>query len=430
MTAKPETRQSAFRQTTLANGLRVATCEMPHTRSVTTSMFIGVGSRYEPAEQSGVSHFTEHLLFKGTRRRPTPLEISATVEGTGGVINGGTEQEQTVYWCKVAKPHFAESLDLLVDMLRNSLFEEESIEKERMVVIEELGMMNDYPNSRVDALIDEMLWPDHPLGRDIGGTKESLSNITRDMMLDHTSRFYTPTNIVLSVAGNVTHEEVVRQAEATCEGWPSARPLGWAPVTHTQSERQLRLEYRKTEQAHLSIAVPGVSLEHPDRYALDLLSVILGEGMSSRLFVEVREAKGLAYDIHSGATHFLDCGAFVVTAGVDPKRLYEAVQVILAEVGGIRDDLPEEELQKAKQLVTGRLLLRMEDTRVVSGWMGAQESLLGRVLDVDEVLERVDSVSAEEVRRVANELLVTEKLNMAVVGPSRGQRRLERLLEL
>ncbi len=430
MTSQPTGNTIPFRKTTLDNGLRIVTCEMPLTRSVSINMYIGVGSRYETVEQAGISHFIEHLLFKGTQRRPTPIEISSTVEGAGGVINAGTEHELTVYWCKVAQPHLEESLDLLIDMLRNSLFEEESIEKERLVVIEELNMSNDYPNYRVDTLIDEMLWPDHPLGRDIGGTRESVSDISRDMMLDYLAEHYTPRNIVLSVAGNVVHEQVVRQVEALCEEWPAPDANGWNPVTHTQSEPQFRLEYRKTEQAHLSIALPGLSMEHPDRYALDVLSVILGEGMSSRLFVELREKQGLAYDVHSGVTHFLDCGAFIITAGVDPARVYDAVEMILAQVGALRDGVPENELDRAKRLISGRLMLRMEDTRAVSGWIGNQELLVGRILDIDDVVERVNAVTTEELRRVSNTLLLTEKLNVAVVGPSRGRRRLERLLRL
>ena len=421
---------TTFRKTTLDSGIRVVTSEMPHARSVSVGIFIGVGSRYETAEQAGISHFIEHLVFKGTSRRPTPKQISETIEGVGGVLNAGTEQEMTVYWCKVAEPYFEESLDLLFDMLRNSLFKPEDIDKERLVVIEELNMINDYPSYRVDALIDEMLWPSHPLGRDVGGTKASITDITRDMMLDHMARCYSPSNVVVSVAGNLIHQKVVGRVESLGGGWPSASPLSWSPVDHMQSAPQFRMEYRKTEQTHLSIAVPGVSLKHPDRYALDLLSVILGEGMSSRLFIEVRETKGLAYDVHSGVSHFLDCGAFVITAGVDPKRVYEAVQTILVEVSRLTEGVPEEELAKAKRLIAGRLLLRMEDTRAVSGWMGNQELLLGHVSDLEEVMERIDAVTEDEIRRVATELLVTQRLNVAVVGPNRGQRRLQQLLKL
>ena len=421
---------SPFRKTTLPNGLRVATCEMPLTRSVSVNAYVGVGSRYETDEQAGISHFIEHMLFKGTKRRPTPVQISNTIEGTGGVINAGTEHEMTVYWCKVAQPHFEESLDLLMDILRNSLFEDESIEKERQVVVEELNMINDYPTYRADSLIDQMLFPEHALGREIGGTKASIAAITRDMMLAHMAEYYAPSNVVVTVAGNVRHDDVVAQIERLSADWKPTKARAWNPVTHTQQAPQLRLEYRKTEQTHLCIGLPGVSIAHPDRYALDVLSVILGEGMSSRLFVEVREKGGLAYDVHSGVSHFLDCGALIITAGVDPARVYDAVEMILAEVGGLRDGVPEDELARAKRLISGRLMLRMEDTRAVAGWMGHQELLLGRILDVDEVVEQVNAVTPADLQRVSDAMLVTDKLNMAVVGSCRGQRRLERLMRL
>ena len=430
MTTRTKSDLTPFQKTTLDNGLRVVSCEMPHTRSVSISIFIGVGSRYESEEEAGISHFLEHLVFKGTKERPNPADISGAIEGTGGMLNAGTEHELTVYWCKVAQTHFADSLGLLMDMLRNSLYQLEDIEKERMVIIEELNMINDYPNYKVDALIDEMLWPDHPLGRDIGGTKESISGISRDSILGYVEHHYTPDNIVVSVAGNVSHDEVVHQVEASCGEWSNSSPDGWKPFSHEQNAPQSRLEYRKTEQTHLSIALPGLSTEHPDRYALDLLSVILGEGMSSRLFVTVREENGLAYDVHSGISHFMDSGAFVVSAGVDPKRIYEAVQTILVQIGGMREDVPEEELEKAKRLSTGRLMLRMEDTRAVSGWMGNQELLQDRILSVDEVIEKVGAVTQAEVSQVASRLLLTEKLNMAVVGPCRGHRRLQQMLKL
>ena len=291
-------------------------------------------------------------------------------------------------------------------------------------------MVNDFPNQKVDALIDELLWPGHPLGRDIAGTRDSVASITRDVMLDHVSRYYTPSNIIVSVAGNVPHEQIVDQVVELSQDWSPHPVPGWEPFVHSQSAPQLRSDYRSTEQAHLSIAMPGLPMVHPDRYALDLLNVILGEGMSSRLFIEVRENRGLAYDVHSDVTHFRDCGAILISAGVDPKRIYTAVDTILAEVGRLREGVPEQELEKAKRLSAGRLTLRMEDTRVVAGWMGAQELLIGEILEPDEVVRRVDRVSSGDVRRVANDLIVTSGLNMAVVGPCRGKTRLQQALVL
>ena len=428
-----------FQKSTLDSGMRVVTSEMPHTRSVSMCVVVGVGSRYESDEEAGLSHFLEHMVFKGTAMRPEPQQISAAIEGVGGVINAATEHELTVYWCKVAQPYFEESLALLFDILRNSLYEPDDIEKERHVIFEELGMINDYPTYKVEALIDEMLWPGHPLGRDIGGTRESVGGITREMILEFVSAYYTPDNMVVSVAGNVSHDDVVAQVERLSEGWETGgrSKTGerdaikeWMPYSGAQCEPQSKVEYRRTEQAHMSIALPGVSLTHPQRYALDLLSVALGEGMSSRLFVEVREKRGLAYDVHSEVSHFTDTGAMVVSAGVDPKRVYDAVQTILEQVGALRDGLPEDELEKAKRLSAGRLMLRMEDTRAVASWMGQSEMLLGEIAHVDDVIEQVDAVTTDDVLRLANDVLVSERLNIAVVGPCRGHRRIERMLRL
>ena len=418
------------RKTTLDGGMRVLTSAIPHARSVSVSIFAGVGSRYEQVETAGISHVVEHLLFKGTERRPAPEQISGAVEGVGGVMNAGTEQELTVYYCKVARQYMGDVLDLLFDMVRNSIVDPKEVKRERLVVVEELNMINDFPNQKVEAILDEMLWPDHPLGRDIGGTRDSVMAMTRETVVDHVAQYYSPANMVVSVAGNVDHDEVVAQVAELCGDWAPVDSPGWASFIDEQDAPRFRMETRKTEQSHLAIALPGVSSTHPDRYALDLLSVVLGEGMSSRLFVEVREKRGLAYDIHSSTGHFSDCGMLSIGAGVDPKRVYEAVETILAEIALLREGPREEELEKAKRLSTGTMLLRMEDTRAVSNWMGVQELLLGKVLDVDEVVESIEAVTTDDLNRVAGELLVTEKLNMAVVGPSRGGARFQRLLKL
>ncbi len=417
-----------FERTTLDNGLRVVTNSMSHTRSVTVSVYVGVGSRYEPDDRAGISHVVEHLVFKGTERRPHPIDISGGVEGVGGVLNASTEQEMTVYWSKVALPYLEDTLDLLIDMVRSSVYDQEELERELLVVIEEQKMVNDQPSGRLEALIEDLLWPGHPLGRDIAGTRESVSAMTREMVLEHVGRFYSPENIVVSVAGNVEHDRVVGLAASMTRGWQSGAARGWAAFPGSPAGPELRVEQRRTEQSHLAIGVPGVSLDHPDRYAVEMLSVALGEGMSSRLFVEVREKRGLAYDIHSSTIHFLDCGALVIMAGVDPGTVYDAVRTILDVAGGLGDSLTEDEVERARRMHTGMMDLSMEDTRAVSAWMGAQELLFGRVLGVDEVVEHVNRVAVDDVRRVASELLRTEQLRMAVVGPHRGSARLQRAL--
>ena len=417
-----------FEKTTLDNGARVVTSSMPHTRSVTACVFVGVGSRYETEDNSGISHVIEHLVFKGTGRRPDPRDISGTVESVGGDINAATEQELTAYWCKVPQHHLEESLDLLIDMLRGSLYRPEDIEKERTVIFEEQRMVHDNPGHKVEALIDGLLWPDHPLGREISGTRESVANADREAVLGHLDRFYNPSNIVVSVAGNLEHDRVVHQLDALCEGW-QPRPLQrWQPFDDSQAAPRLGLHYRGTQQAHLSLGLPGLPMTHPRRYALDLLSVILGEGMSSRLFLEIREKRGLAYDIHSGVSYFRDCGALMINAGVDPTQVYTAAEAIILEVGRLREGVPDDEAESAKRLVAGRLLLRMEDSMAVAAWMGGQELLVGRIADVDQVVDHVNRVTPQDIADVANDLFTTERLNMAVVGPFRGRSRFEKVL--
>lgn len=419
-----------YQRTTLANGLRVLTAPMPHTRSVAVSFYVGAGSRYETEQISGLSHFLEHMLFKGTERRPTAQEISEAVDAVGGVLNAGTDRELTVYYAKVAAPHFPIALDLLVDMLRRPLMESAEIEKERKVVIEELASVKDSPAQQADVLLDEIMWPDQPLGWDVAGTEESVNALSRDAVLEYFRRQYVPNNVILSVAGAVETDEVVAAVESHAGDWQPGEPSGWFPALNGQRAPRAKAQYKRTEQAHISLAVQGVSNVDPDRYAVDLLSAILGEGMSCRLFMELREKRSLCYDIHSYTSHYLDTGAFSVYAGVEPSAVEEAVKAILEQLTIAKAGIPEAELRKAKELTKGRLLLRMEDTRSVSGWLGVQELLTGEVRSVDDVVEKVEAVTTDDLQRVANALFRVETLNMAIVGPFRSAKRFLPLLTL
>jgi len=418
-----------YEKTTLANGLRILTAPMPHTYSVAIAIYVGAGSRYEGKEQAGLSHFVEHLCFGGSQKRPAPGDIAEAIDRVGGILNGSTDRELTVYYCKVAAPHFPLALDVLVDMVRNPRFEVQEMEKERRVILEELAMIADTPSQLVDLVMDQALWADQPLGWDVAGTEESVKAIDRQMALDYLSRQYVPNNLVVSVAGNIDRRQAEEQVVAFWRDCPPGSPSSWHPATDGQGPR-CALRYKKSEQAHLCLAVRGLSIQHPDRYALALLSVILGEGMSSRLFLELRERQGLVYDVHSYVSHFLDSGAFTVYAGVDPARTVDALKVILSELVRLRDDVGEDELVKAKELAKGRLLLRLEDTRSVAGWMGGQELLLGEVRTPDQVIALLEAVTVQDVQRVARALLVNDQLHMALVGPFRSDRRFAPLLKL
>jgi len=419
-----------FRKLTLDNGLRLLTAVMPHTRSVAISFFIGAGSRYEDDKNAGISHFIEHMLFKGTEKRPAAADVCTVVEGVGGILNAGTDKELTMYWCKIAQAHFPAALDVLMDILLNSLFNPAEIEKERQVIIEEINMSLDTPPARVSMLIDELLWPGQALGRDVAGTRDSVSNISREMMLGYLSRRYQPDNAVLAIAGAIDHDEVAAAVNKAVKGWRKNGPRpGFAPYREKIARRVL-VEKRDTEQTQLCLALPGLSIVHPARFKLDLLNVILGEGMTSRLFTEIRDKLGLAYSIGSYSEHLMDTGLLAVSAGVDAKNLKVAVKAILAELARFKEGVPESDLSRAKELFKGRILLRMEDSRSVAGWMGGQEILTGKVLTVDDVIAIVEAVTAADLKKIAGELLVGDKLRLAVVGPVSPDEPLEELLKL
>jgi predicted Zn-dependent peptidase len=419
-----------YRNTVLDNGLRIVTSTMSHTRSVSVCFFIGIGSRYEDKVRSGISHFIEHLLFKGTLKRPSSKEISEAIEGVGGALNGGTDKELTLYWAKVAKPHFPLALDVLVDMLLKSKFDAADIERECQVIIEEINMTKDAPSQQVHLLIDELLWPGHPLGRDIAGTRESMTAISREMLLDYLGSTYTPGNTVVTVAGAMEHEEIVATIEKSVSGWRNQQPAPQYLAYDEKPNPRLVIEKRDTEQVHFCLALPGLSLFHPQRFVLDLLNVVLGEGMSSRLFNEVRDKLGLAYSIHSFVDHFLDSGAMTIYAGTEPRNMKVALGAVLEQLAKLKEPVPESELNKARELSKGRMLLRMEDTRNVSGWMGGQEILQRKILTVDEVVDIIDSITAEQLAGLANELITGDKLRLAVVGPVDEDSELESLLKL
>lgn len=419
-----------YQKSSLNNGLRIITNSMPHTRSVSVIFFMGVGGRYEAESESGVSHFIEHLCFKGTEKRRTSKEISEAIESVGGIINGGTDKELTTFWCRVASQHFSLALDVLIDLVRNSRFDSKDIDRERQIIIEEINASLDSPRQRVDMLIDQLLWPGQPLGRDVAGSKETVTALTRQQMLHFFSHHHLPNNTVVSVAGDIQQEQVQDVLNQALGDWRPNKILAGFPSHDKQEAPRLHIEFRDTEQAHLCLGVPGLSFLHPDRFAVDLLSIVLGEGMSSRLFTEIREQQGLAYDIHSYADHFTDSGAVIIYAGVEPGRVENALGAILDQLSQLKERVSETELNKAKELAKGRLLLSLENSRNVAAWLGAQEMLTNNILTVDDVISLVDAVTAEDLKRVAEQLLTGEKLNLAVVGPVKEEEPIADMLKL
>jgi len=419
---------SSFDRTVLPNGLRILTSTFRHTNAVSIIFLFGAGSRYETPELAGASHLFEHMLFKGTPTRPTPRQISEVVEGVGGTLNAFTDREVTGYWCRVAQPNYRESIDLLSDMTLNSLFKDDDIAKEKQVVYEEIRASHDSPGARVSMLLDNLLWPNQPMGRDIAGSVESVAAISREEMLKYLETQYVASNTVIAVAGNIDHADVVEQISEQLGGLHDGDILPMFPYEAQPLTKRVALEHRPTEQAHIAFGLTGLSNDDPDRHALSIMSVILGETMSSRLFEEVREQRGLAYDIHSGAHFFSDCGALVVESGIDPGRVEEAIPVILNELGKMRDGVTETEWKQALDLTKGRMMLRMEESRAVSSFLGIQELLRDKVETVDDVLAKISAVTRDDIKRAANRVIKSENLVMSIVGPFDDAEKFESLL--
>jgi predicted Zn-dependent peptidase len=418
-------------KTTLPNGARIITVQMPHVRSVSTALFFGVGSRYESPQEAGMSHFIEHMLFKGSERYPTAQAISEAIEGIGGVFNGGTGKELTGYTTKVSSDHFVDALDVLIDMVRHPLFDPQEMEKERRVIIEELNMYKDSPQEWVQVLIDEALWPGLPLGRDEAGTRETVESITRDQMRSYLAAHYLPNNLVVSVAGKISHQQVVDEVARHLSDWQPSDVPRWVPCLPPLNVPRVRLEHKRTEQVNLCLAAPGISHGDPARYALAVLNGVLADGMSSRLFQEIRERQGLAYDVGSDIESYYETGALVIYAGVDPERTDATIRAILAELSRLREELvPQGELRRIKEYTKGRMVLRLEETHQVASSLGGEELLRNQITEIDEAIAQVDAVTSEDVRQLAQRLFQEQNLRLAMVGPLKDGKHFERLLHL
>jgi predicted Zn-dependent peptidase len=401
----------------LAGGAKLVTAAMPERLSASLVFMFGGGSRLEDERHAGVSHFIEHLFFKGTQQRPTSKEIADAIEGVGGFINASTDKELTAYWTRVPAEHVELGLDVLIDIVSNSKLAPADIERERSVILEELRMYQDQPQDLVQNLFEDIMWPDHPLGRDIAGTEQSVARLTRDDILEYADAHYRLPNLVIGAAGAFGEtellEDVRRRLSLPAEPDGQLIPLPPGPL---RSPRVL-MRRRRTEQAHICLGVRALSYLHPDRFVLDLMNTVLGEGMSSRLFLNIRERLGLAYDVHSFTQKHRDTGLLGVYLGVDPKQAVSAVNAVLAELQNLCDqELTEEELGRAKEFTKGRLRLELESTNGVSFWLAYQELLIGSIKTIEEEVALVDAITAEDVRRVANEVL-RAPIQMAVIGP-------------
>jgi len=401
-------------QTTLASGLRIVTERMPEARSVSVGCWVGIGSRDEPLELQGASHFLEHLLFKGTGTR-TAQQIAEAVDSVGGEMNAFTAKEHTAYYVRLPAAELAMGLDLLTDVVTDPTFRPEEIEAERQVILEELNLSEDEPDERVHTLVHEVMFPGHPLGREVLGTPETIEAMGADEIAHFFTTHYRPSTVVLVAAGAVRHDEVV---DAASDRFASAAPVRSGERTGPSASAQpLALLRRDTEQAHLAMAWPAFSLHEEDRYPLAVLNQVLGGGLSSRLFQEIRERRGLAYSVGSYSSLYSDAGLLVAYAGTGPDKLAEVRRLIEAEVAALRDDgITDHELAVAKGYLAGSLVLGLEDSGSRMGRLGSNMVSRGQITDLDQHLAKTRSVTVDDVSKVIDRVLGAPA-SVCAVGP-------------
>ena len=414
----------------LPNGLRIVTEEMPHTHSVSMGIFTQVGSRYESARLSGVSHFLEHMFFKGTPRR-NAKQISEAIEGVGGMLNAYTSYDSTAYYAKVANIHFDRAVDTLSDMLLHSLFDPKEIEKERRVIIEEINMSLDQPAEWVHQLLDATLWGDQPLGRDIAGTPETVGGITRDDLLAYKNQHYTYPNTVISLAGNMPSDVMVEAWSRALERYGEGTRHDPEKTLPPEPGPRLAVLNKDTEQGNFCLGLPALSFLDPNRRPLQVLNSVLGGGMASRLFQEIREERGLAYAVYSYTAEFDDAGKWVIYGGVEVGKVHDAIEAVLQELRKLRDEgITDEELQHVKEQVKGGMLLGLEDTWSVAARNGSHILRYDEVIPVEQVVAEIEAVTQEDVLHVAGRLIKPEALNLAVIGPYQEEQSFQQLLTI
>jgi predicted Zn-dependent peptidase len=420
---------AAFEREILPNGLRLLTAPIPTSQSVACFVMLAAGSRYETAETNGIAHFAEHMFFKGTERRPTARDIGSEIDGIGGEFNAFTGKEYTGYYVRCAAEHRRLALDVLVDMIRHSKFEPEEIDREKGVIVEEMNMYFDTPRDYIGGVYDSLLYGDQPLGWDIIGRKETVRAATRESFTDYIGQWYKPERMVVGFGGQL--DDNVREDVLELLGDFEPSSTGSAPPVEVVANGQARvkLHTKESDQAHLTLGVRSYPLVHPDRYALQVLATVLGTGMSSRLFTEVRERRGLAYYVFATNHSYTDAGSLYSQAGVDISRIDEAVSTIVGELKRIADEaVPSDELEKAKNVAKGRFVLQLESPHALIMFGLRREVLEDGATEPEEVLAGIEAVTAADVQRVAQDVIGAHGLNLALIGPFDDAERFERLL--
>ena len=415
-----------FEHYQLPNGLNVAYAPISCVRSLAIGIYLPVGARYETAEEAGVSHFLEHMVFKGCNGWETALDIANAVEGRGGFLNASTSQEFTSFWIKIGARHWRQSLKLLASMMQTPLLDREEMERERGVILDEIAMYRDVPEELVAQLSNEAMWGQHPLGREIAGDLESVSALSNEALRAFHARAYRPERAVLTLAGLMDPDELRRAIAEDFGGWRGAgQPPQMTPAPPAPASPRHRIEQRPSEQAHLQLALPGLPRQHPQRFVLRLLNVLAGEGMSSRLWQRLREEQGLAYSVGSFVSTFYDAGVLGIFSGGDASRLFETLDGVMAVWRELQErPIPAAELARFKDYLQGRTELASEDPMGVAAWWGQQLATGAEPLSLDQAVERIAAVTAPDIQQLARELWRPEKLSLAYVGPVDSEARL------
>lgn len=421
-----------FEKIVLDNGLRLVLAPMPGLKSAAAIVLCGAGSRFETKKTIGLSHFLEHMFFKGTKKRPTAIQVATEIDAMGGVNNAFTSKEFTGYYIKAGSSHIEHILEILSDMLSNSLFRDEEFERERNVILQELHMRHDDPKIRILDLIEELvLGTDQPLGWDTGGYPKIIAKQTKAQMVKYIEERYFPNNMVLVVAGAFERDNVLEAARKYYGQTKPREVTQFFPYVDKQKGLQVKIERRKTRQAAIAVAFKGISRFDDDKYALDVLATILGGGMSSRMFDEVREKRGLAYYVKSGVEYYHDAGVFVTYSGVELPKVEEALEVIIGQYAKIRDErVGEKELTKAKESIKGHMALSFEDSLGVAEFYGFGELLENKIETFEYEVAHIEMVTSEDIARVAKRLIRSDKMSVAVVGAVKRSAKFEKLLKL
>lgn len=418
-----------YQKTTLSNGLRIVTQSLNNTKSVTVLILVGAGSRYEKKETNGLAHFLEHMFFKGAKKYKNTKEVSEAIDGVGGDFNAFTGKEYVGYYVKVADRHVDVALDVLSDMLLHATFDPEEIDRERGVIMEEYNMYQDTPMHQIGWDFEELIYGDQPMGWDQVGRKEVIMSLQQRDFIDYKNQLYAPENTVIAVAGNVQHEEMAKKIEELFAFQDGKKMFHAPPLLQNPNTNNISLRNKKTEQAHVMVGFPGLPEIHPDRYALKMLSVVLGGNMSSRMFLSVRERKGLAYYINSSVDEYSDTGIFSTNAGVSLSRIEDAITAILQEYKRVLDEpIPLAELKKAQEYFKGKMVLRLEDSEEYAHLLGKFEVLYHQTRTPEEIIEAIDRVTPQDLTRVAQQLFIPEKLYLAVIGPYEDKEHFRKLL--